>query len=167
MAGQAASQRTASTSTPSTVKSPDSDVSPRAQPSQPASHSVDYFPARGDSNAKINSGTQGGVKFPSLPSTSSRSAQIFDQNSPNFHRGSVASSTSQGTAAESQGELGDQGSSRRVSDATSFGRPGELSRKSSAASVSFRPTQDKTLPQGAQRKTDGQRLRASSPEPIR
>ncbi|OIW33371.1 hypothetical protein CONLIGDRAFT_640505 [Coniochaeta ligniaria NRRL 30616] len=169
MPEQVQPQRRASTSASPTAKSPDSNVSPRTQAAQPVSQPGDYFSTRRDGNNKKNNGTPGGVKFASLPTTTSRSAQIFDQNSPNFHRGSIASSASPATTAQSPDEQGDRGSLRRASDASfSLSQPDySLSRKSSVASVSFRPPQDPSLPQGAQRKTDGQRLRASSPEPVR
>ncbi|KAB5570571.1 hypothetical protein GE09DRAFT_712227 [Coniochaeta sp. 2T2.1] len=162
----------ASTSAPSAAKSPDSDVSPRAQAPQPKSQSGDYFSTTPDSASKKDNGnggnrSQGGVKFASLPTSTSRSAQIFDQNSPNFHRGSIASSTSQGTSAQSPGEQSEEPGSRRVSDAPSMSFPeGSMSRKSSVASVTFLPPRP-NLPQGGPRKTDGERLRASSPEPTR
>jgi hypothetical protein len=172
---QALPLRSASISAPSTTKSPTSDTSPRAQVSPPVSQPVDYFSTRRDSGNKGNNGSQGGVRFASLPTTASRSAQIFGQNSPNLHRGSIASSASPAspaspnTVTQSPGQYGSQSDSRRVSDALSLDPVGEpsLSRKSSTASVSFRPPKDPSLPQGAQRKTDGRRLRASSPSPVR
>ena len=41
------------------------------------------------------------------------------------------------------------------------------SRKSSSASVTFRPPRNPSLPQGHPRKTDNRRLRDSSPSPVR
>jgi hypothetical protein len=157
MSDRVKSVRRASTSASSTPKSPDGGVS------QPG----DYFSTRRDSSSKKNNGNQGGVKF-APTTTSSRSAQIYDQNSANFHRGSIASSASPGTTAQSPSEQSDSVGSRRASETPSIGQFGEsLSRKSSVASVRFRPPLDPRLPQGVQRKTDGQRLRASSPEPVR
>ncbi|KAJ9142516.1 hypothetical protein NKR19_g7203 [Coniochaeta hoffmannii] len=167
MSDQAKLLKRASAAASSTAKSPDSDVSPRTQAPQSASQPGDYFSNRRDSTSKKNDGTQGSIKF-APTTTTSRSAQIYDQNSASFHRGSVASSNSPGPIAQSPSEQTDQGSSRRASEALSIGQADlSLSRKSSVASVTFRPPKDPNLPQGAQRKTDGQRLRASSPEPVR
>ena len=165
MSGKGKAPKRVSTSAPSATKSPVSDISPRAQASQPAFQSGDYFST---SRESAGNSSQGGVKFASLPTSTSRSAQIFEQNSPNFHRGSIASSSSQGTSAQSPGEQGEESGSRKASLALSTDFPeGALSRRSSVASVTFRPLQDPNLPQGGPRKTDSHRLRAASPEPVR
>lgn len=167
MSNQAKISKGASTSASSAPKSPDSGVSPHAQVSQAVFQPGDYFSTRRNSSNPTNNGNQPGVKFAPTPTTG-RSAQIYDQNSANFHRGSVASSASPGTSSQVLSEQTGTAGSRRVSEGSSIGQAGEpLSRKSSVASVSFRPPQDPSLPQGVQRKTDGQRLRASSPEPVK
>lgn len=168
MSTQAKFSESAWTSASSAPKSPDNEVSPRTQGSGAVSQPGDYFsPGRNSSNA-TNNGHHNGVKF--APTTTvSRSAQIYDQNSASSHRGSIGSSASPETTTQSpSSEQTDPAGSRGVSGGQSPGQVGEsTSRKSSAASVSFRAPQDPRLPQGTQRKTDGQRLRASSPEPVR
>jgi hypothetical protein len=141
-------------------KSPD--VSPGTQTS-PRSTPSDYFSAERDRGGSSKDCT---AKASSNPAAVSRSVQIYDSNSPNLHRACPASTTSPTASPLSPEESGPY-DSRRSSSASNSAQPEGLSRKSSVASVTFRAPQNKSLPQGHQRRTDGRRLRVASPEPVK
>ncbi|KAJ4304267.1 hypothetical protein N0V88_001880 [Collariella sp. IMI 366227] len=67
------------------------------------------------------------------------------------------------TTLTSISEEGRRGSRQDSNDSD---RPFAIQRKSSTASVTFRPPRNPSLPQGNPRKTDNRRLRESSPSPI-
>lgn len=126
------------TPSPSTVKSPDSDVSPGTIV---PSVSVDYFPTQSnlDGDQKPNGA------FPPLAAASTDAS---------------TATTLASISEECQVSHSRQSSIGNV-------RPPVGSRKSSSASVTFRPPRNLSLPQGNPRKTDNRRLRDSSPSPIR
>ncbi|KAK3340361.1 hypothetical protein B0H65DRAFT_431582 [Neurospora tetraspora] len=137
-------------SSPSAVKSPDSDVSPRTQNS---SKPRDYF----------------------SPQAKAHSSDSENQTPAVDYRAATTSPTS-GTSASRRASivsplsLADsfQDESRRTSQSggSSSDRPPVGSRKSSAVSISFQAPRHPALPQGKPRKTDNRRLRASSPSPV-
>ncbi|KAK0630560.1 hypothetical protein B0T17DRAFT_486898 [Bombardia bombarda] len=150
MAGRFSKTVHRSNSYPATTKSPDSDVSPRTQVSSGAPG--DYFSSNSDDDSQ-------------KPDASSLTGGA-----------SIDASTGGATStAGSTSITGDDGldESRRTSHSGASGASGASdhpttgSRKSSTASVSFRPPRNPTLPQGHPRTTDNKRLRASSPEPVR
>ncbi|KAK4044695.1 hypothetical protein C8A01DRAFT_31194 [Parachaetomium inaequale] len=124
-------------SPPSAAKSPDSDVSPGTIV---PSVTTDYFSAESGANGD------------SRPNGAYRP----------FASASTDAST---TTLASISEEGQVDSSRQTSNDSS--RPSVGHRKSSAASVTFRPPRNPSLPQGHPRKTDNRRLRESSPSPVR
>jgi hypothetical protein len=141
-------------------KSPD--VSP-GTPTSPSSTRNDYFSAERNNGGNSKDCL---AEASSNPAPVSRNVRISDFDSPNLHRASLASTTSPTASPLSPDEAGSY-DSRRSSGASNSARPDGLSRKSSVASVSFRPPQNPSLPQGHQRKTDGRRLRGASPEPVK
>lgn len=149
---------------PSSSKNISPNISPGTQASPPTT--ADYF--AGPSNTTATSSRDfGGARLCSIPEVgNSRSAQIFDQNSASSQRSSAGSIISPVGSPLSPGEPGPY-DSRRSSGASDFERPEGLSRKSSTASVTFRQPHNPSLPQGHQRKTDGHRIRASSPTPVK
>ncbi len=126
------------TCSPSAGKSSDSDVSPGTQV---PSASADYFSTKSDLD---------GYRKP-------------DKTSQLFAPASTDASTTTTLASISEECQVDH--SRQSS--YDNGRPPSGSRKSSSASVTFRPLRNPSLPQGNPRKTDNRRLRDSSPSPVR
>ncbi|KAL2262123.1 hypothetical protein VTK26DRAFT_2390 [Humicola hyalothermophila] len=105
---------------------------------QPAPAPSDYFSTKSDPGGSRRD--LGGTLRPSLVS---------------------ASTDASGTATQASG------SSRQSSTTDNGAHSLAESRKSSAASVTFRPPRNPSLPQGHPRKTDNRRLRDSSPSPVR
>ncbi|KAK5664331.1 hypothetical protein OQA88_552 [Cercophora sp. LCS_1] len=134
-----------SSSSPSTVRSPDSDVSPKT----PAvSKSNDYFGVAAAGKKQLQVATATGQdtrqKIDAPPSSSTSTAP---------------STATSGSAAGPDGSTD--------SPRPSYNDSHRLSRKSSSASVSFRSPRNPSLPQGLPRKTDNRRLRESSPSPVK
>ncbi|KAK4152867.1 putative universal stress protein [Chaetomidium leptoderma] len=129
------------TSSSPAAKSPDSDVSPGTKvPAVPA----DYF------------STADGANGHSKP----------NRASPPFVAGSTDASTSTLTSISEECHLECQlGNPRQSSNDSS--RPSVGHRKSSTASVTFRPPRNPSLPQGNPRNTTNRRLRDASPSPVR
>ncbi|KAK0711384.1 hypothetical protein B0H67DRAFT_287361 [Lasiosphaeris hirsuta] len=155
MAEKASSNVNPSSSLPSTAKSPDSDVSPT---SQVVFRTTDYF-------------TTGPVTNRDSPKlvvpTSVAKVDVGQRRdaAPPSATNSTAPSTT--TSASIGGEDGTTDSRRPSHNGEYLDLGHALSRKSSSASVSFRAPRNPSLPQGLPRKTDNQRLRESSPSPIR
>lgn len=125
---------------PSVAKSPDLDVSPGTKvPVLPA----DYFSAKSgaDGDSKPNGASNRPFVAPSIGGASTA------------------------TTLTSISEEFQLDSSRQSSNDS--GRASVGHRKSSSASVTFRPPRNPSLPQGNPRKTDNQRLRQASPSPTR
>ncbi|KAK3940340.1 hypothetical protein QBC46DRAFT_126381 [Diplogelasinospora grovesii] len=135
-----------STSQSMTDKSPDSDVSPLTP------MRADYFSVKSASPTPADRPCK--VTF----AAGGRDGDRGSSTSPGVSPGNSASSLGEGTATV--------GSSSRRASSNGSERPHTMSRKSSAASVSFRPPRNPSLPQGLPRKTDSKRLRESSPSPV-
>ncbi|TLD04942.1 uncharacterized protein PgNI_09450 [Pyricularia grisea] len=119
------------------ARSPDSEVSPFTKPDQKAGKAEYFLPKTDGSDGSDRDETP----YPTIKEPSpSPSVRTEDDAS------TVANDPSSNSSAPSRGTL---------------------SAKSSIASVVFRPPRNLALPQGAQRKTDGNRLRNSSPRPER
>ncbi|KAM7223692.1 hypothetical protein V8F06_000708 [Rhypophila decipiens] len=127
-----------------TAKSPDSDISPGTQ-GPDSSHPADYFSPGSISNNSSR-----------VPSVSAPAKTHILK--PDFQ--SMLDGTSKASSNASLSRSSDDGPD-------DSGRPSTVSRKSSIASVTFRQPRNPSLPQGVPRKTDNQRLRASSPSPVR
>ncbi|KAL1864397.1 hypothetical protein VTK73DRAFT_5896 [Phialemonium thermophilum] len=131
-----------------TANSNDEDISPKTVVENPQSKAGDYFSSPPPDQAPV----------PGRPDDKRKDPQLLSPWSASSAAGAPpVARPSSGDAEESLS---------RTSSQSVDGHPSE-SRKSSAASVSFRPPQNPALPQGHQRRTDGKRLRASSPVPVR
>ncbi|KAK0674355.1 hypothetical protein QBC41DRAFT_213438 [Cercophora samala] len=136
-------------SSPKAAKSPDSDVSPRTTTTTTTTTKTptDYFTANKSPKQSPQTSPGATIPFPALATASS------------------AASTNTLTSTSNSAESGID-DLRQASNASGK-RPG-VSRKSSTASVTFRPPRNPSLPQGAHRKTDIKtRLREASPEPVK
>ncbi|KAK4115270.1 hypothetical protein N656DRAFT_766520 [Canariomyces notabilis] len=126
---------------PLAKSSSDSDVSPGTRtPSAP----TDYFSVKPDTRAKRDS------------------YQRSNGRSPPSATASTDASTTTLASISEEGQVG----SSQYSSNDSFDRAQVPSRKSSSASVTFRPPRNPSLPQGNPRRTDNRRLRESSPSPV-
>ncbi|KAK4195567.1 hypothetical protein QBC40DRAFT_288861 [Triangularia verruculosa] len=133
-------------SSPKAAKSPDSDVSPRTNLTKIP---TDYFTAGPGQKQSPQASPGTTTPLPPLATASS------------------GASTTTLTSTSNSAEDGLDGL-RQTSNASSSSRPGIASRKSSTASVTFRPPRNPSLPQGLHRKTDIKtRLREASPEPVK
>ncbi|KAK4189541.1 hypothetical protein QBC35DRAFT_450168 [Podospora australis] len=139
-------------------KSPDSDISPHTKPS--SSVTADYFSASSASDRPPQVSFASGLK--------ASDPRVPDAASPPIV-GALSSGTSTTTVTSSFGSTEDRTDTlpSRQGSNDSGDRPIIASRKSSTASVTFRPPRNPSLPQGIPRKTDNQRLRHSSPEPVK
>ncbi|KAK0736877.1 hypothetical protein B0T21DRAFT_286880 [Apiosordaria backusii] len=145
MAGKTAKNVSGLISSPKAAKSPDSDVSPRTTTTKTP---TDYFAAGPSPKQSPQASPGATIPFPPLATASS------------------GASTTTLTSTSNSAEDGLDGL-RQGSNASS-NRPGVASRKSSTASVTFRPPRNPSLPQGEHRKTDIKtRLREASPEPVK
>ncbi|GAB1320364.1 hypothetical protein MFIFM68171_10574 [Madurella fahalii] len=140
------------TSSPPVAKSPDSDVSPRTQVPLVT---ADYFSAKSDARRETKA-------FPALVSKYINGQRLNGRSPPSMAASTDASTTTLASISEEC----PVDSSRHSSNDNSE-RPSAASRKSSTASVTFRPPRNPSLPQGNPRKTDNRRLRESSPSPVR
>ncbi|KAK4167567.1 hypothetical protein QBC43DRAFT_203299 [Cladorrhinum sp. PSN259] len=136
------------TSSPLAVaRSPDSDISPHTKTN---SDPTDYF---------LQVSPTSGVKTDGAPGPGA-SAPPMVASSRASTAGTTVTTSSSNSVSDGLGKL------RQVSQDNGE-LPNVLSRKSSSASVTFRPPRNPSLPQGVPRKTDNRRLRESSPEPRR
>lgn len=119
------------------VQSPDSDVSPKTTLQPKDNSKSDYFSIESQRRREENKGGDAGQL--------SRATTISSLGSPSLE------STKESFSAES-------------SRTESFAR---RHRGSSISSLAFAPVRNPSLPQGNQKKTDKQRIRASSPPPER
>ncbi|KAK4224759.1 hypothetical protein QBC38DRAFT_457983 [Podospora fimiseda] len=151
MAGQITKNNVTALNTSSPLaaaKSPDSDVSPHTKSN---SDPADYF---------SHGSPASGVKTDGAPGLGAASAAppIVVASSGASTAGTTATTSSSTSGSDGLGKLG-----RASHDNDEL--PTVPSRKSSSASVTFRPPRNPSLPQGIPRKTDNRRLRESSPEP--
>ncbi|TID02465.1 Universal stress protein A family protein C25B2.10 [Colletotrichum higginsianum] len=121
------------------VQSPDSDVSPKTQAQPSGKAESDYFTVESQPQRKEEE-TKGGDAEPL-----SRATTLSSIAGPS-PQSTTESFSAEWPRAESYG-----------------GRP----RGSSVASLAFAPLRNPSLPQGSQKKTDKERIRASSPPPER
>ncbi|KAK3997708.1 hypothetical protein QBC44DRAFT_71396 [Cladorrhinum sp. PSN332] len=128
------------------AKSPDSDVSPHTKLNSDPS---DYFSKESPAP---------GVKTDSAPVPGAAAPPIVVASSGASTAGTTITTSSSNSGSDGLGKL-------RQASHDNDERPNVPSRKSSSASVTFRPPRNPSLPQGVPRKTDNRRLRESSPEP--
>jgi len=134
------------TPSPLAARSPDSDISPRTQPTQKAG---EYFDAVSPASKQ------------EADSTATGRLRI------DVERSSGPSTAPSTTTSVSVGGPDDSATHSRRPSHNDSDRPGVVSRKPSCASVQFRPPRNPSLPQGLPRKTDNRRLRESSPSPMK
>ncbi|KAK1476188.1 hypothetical protein CCUS01_05293 [Colletotrichum cuscutae] len=126
------------------VQSPDSDVSPKT-PIQPSDQTkTDYFSIESSSQAQSQKKDEETKANDAEPL--SRATTLSSFASPSPLESATGSFSAESSRTESYG-----------------GRP----RGSSIASLSFAPLRNPSLPQGNQKKTNKERIRASSPPPER
>ncbi|KAF4774878.1 putative universal stress protein family [Colletotrichum scovillei] len=126
------------------VQSPDSDVSPKT-PLQPSDQTkTDYFSIESSSQAQSQKKDEEAKANDAEPL--SRATTLSSIASPSPLESATGSFSAESSRTESYG-----------------GRP----RGSSIASLSFAPLRNPSLPQGNQKKTNKERIRASSPPPER
>lgn len=126
------------------VQSPDSDVSPKT-PIQPSDQTkTDYFSIESSSQAQSQRKDEETKTNDAEPL--SRATTLSSFASPSPLESATGSFSAESSRTESYG-----------------GRP----RGSSIASLSFAPLRNPSLPQGNQKKTNKERIRASSPPPER
>ncbi|KAJ0304510.1 hypothetical protein COL516b_005866 [Colletotrichum fioriniae] len=124
------------------VQSPDSDVSPKT-PIQPSDQTkTDYFSIESSSQAQSQRKDEETKTNDAEPL--SRATTLSSFASPSPLESATGSFSAESSRTESYG-----------------GRP----RGSSIASLSFAPLRNPSLPQGNQKKTNKERIRASSPPP--
>ncbi|KAL7627154.1 hypothetical protein AAE478_003930 [Parahypoxylon ruwenzoriense] len=130
---------------PTPVRSPESDVSPK---SQPTPRKADYFALekKGSSSSSLNT-----------PQSSSQSI------TPRFELAQRAVFDLKGKGKEIVENTGDASATTPGETASSTGSSGPPSRKGSISSVTFAPPRNPSLPQGLKKPHAGSRIRAASP----
>ncbi|KAI0851650.1 hypothetical protein F5Y00DRAFT_259138 [Daldinia vernicosa] len=129
---------------PTPVRSPESDVSPRSQPS---SKKTDYF--------SLDKRTS--------PLSRSSSARDSAKSTPRTSLVQPAATESKGKGKETAESTGDASATTPGETASSTGSSGPPSRKASISSISFAPPRHPSLPQGLKKPHAGNRIRAASP----
>ncbi|KAI8963525.1 hypothetical protein F5Y11DRAFT_142249 [Daldinia sp. FL1419] len=129
---------------PTIAKSPESDISPKSQPS---SKKTDYFSLdKRTSPLSGSSSTQNSARSTPRPSLLQRAA-----TEPKIRVKETAEST------------GDASATTPGETASSTGSSGPPSRKASISSITFAPPRHPSLPQGLKKPHAGNRIRAASP----
>ncbi|KAL2881642.1 hypothetical protein SGCOL_002788 [Colletotrichum sp. CLE4] len=130
------------------VQSPDSDVSPKSPMQSSDQTKTDYFSIESSSQAQSQSQSQRKDEETKTNDAEplSRATTLSSFASPSPLESGTGSFSAESSRTESYG-----------------GRP----RGSSIASLSFAPPRNPSLPQGNQKKTNKERIRASSPPPER
>jgi len=131
------------------ARSPDSDVSPRTQATPTGENYFDAtsYDAKREFEGTAMSGQDTRLRLDVVPSS--------------------GTSTAPSTTTSASGVGQDDSTNSRRPSYNDSDHPAVISRKSSSASVQFRPLRNPSLPQGLPRKTDNRRLRESSPSPVK